>query len=1132
MIAIRFSQLEGYSTVLEALKEKSSPGSLGLVKSTRLPLAAALQKELHVPVLFITGHMNRAQTLIEEISFWEKEINSELFAEPVPLFYENTDWDGRTRAARMAVLEKLSQCWVPGKKQDIGDLFVVTTIKALMTRTIPRRDFILARKIIKVNEEYDLEQLTRHIVSLGYEFHEIVTGVGQFSRRGGILDIWLANQTHPVRIEFFGDEIDSIRTFDETSQRSIERLQECNLLPAREFLLPVEKGNEEVRQYTERDIPVLHPYASSLISYLPAGALVFFDDQDILITVSEEVEKDALELREQLIKEQRLEKDFPVPYYSWSELYDQMQPFNPVNMSYSGMDTLQLFRQSIQPAPRFGGKTDDFLNFLDEETSQQHEVVIVSRQMERLQKLWQERAAIQENRNDGKAVFYDGNLSSGWKIIYPDEAVQYCVTDEEIFGWQPAIRAKRGKRREELTVFDFGSFVPGDYVVHFEYGIARYQGLVMRSLEGVEKEYLMLEFADGDELYVPVHQADRISLYIGPDARPPKLSALGSSNWQGIKSRVKQAVQYVAGELLELYTRRQAVEGYAFSEDSDWQQELEAGFPYEETDDQLQAIEDVKLDMERTKPMDRLLCGDVGYGKTEVAVRAAFKAALSGKQVAMLVPTTVLAQQHFDTFRHRLAPFPVKVEMLSRFRTDAEQNEILLSLEAGEIDIIIGTHRLLQKDVIFKDLGLLIIDEEQRFGVMHKEFFKKMREKIDVLTLTATPIPRTLYMALSGIRDISMINTAPTDRLPVTTHVGGYDSELVRRAILREIDRGGQVFFVHNRVQTINTFAAQLQAIVPEARIAIAHGQMPEQRLATVMHQFTEQKVDVLLSTSIIESGLDIPNANTLIVDRGDTFGLAQLYQLRGRVGRGTQKAYAYFFFNTKNKPTVEGLERLEVIAENTQLGSGYTIAMRDLEMRGAGDLLGTQQHGHIAAVGFHLYTRLLANAVKNIKHEDGSLADQLKASLDEPDLRPFVSVDLPLPTSIPVDYIPDATLRLEMYRKIARISKDDEFSEIEEEFRDRFGEPPQEVLNLIWQNKIKLLAEKSGLYSITSESHQLVLRFPPLPKDIKRRNLISLEPYWRSGKNEFWPRFTLDDIDWKTHLEQALDKLIETDQK
>ena len=1128
MIDLRFLELDGYSYIRDVLRDGKAPGSLGLIKPIRLPLALALQKEFHVPLLFITGQLNRAQVLMEELHFWKQDASGELFTEPVPLFYEDTSWDESTRSNRISVLEKLTRLWMPGQKQSTEDLQVITTVKALMTRTIPRRDFILSRKIIKIHEEHALEQLARHILQLGYEFHEIVTGMGQFSRRGGILDIWLANQMHPLRIEFFGDEIDSIRIFDEISQRSIEKLEECIILPAREFILPEDSKTDGLQHRNERDICILHPHATSLLSYLPKGTLIFFDDQDILITVSEEVEKDALELREQLIKEHRLERSFPTPYFSWSELYDQILSFNPINMSFSGMETLQLFRQSIQPAPRFGGKTDDFLDFLTEETEKKHTIAIVSRQTERLQKMWQERSTVQESQSIDPVIFFNKNLSSGWKIIYPDASIQYCITDEEIFGWQPAIRAKRRRSQQELTVFDFGSFVPGDYVVHFEYGIARYQGLVMRSLDGVEKEYLFLEFADGDELYVPVHQADRISLYIGPDARPPKLSALGSPNWEGMKNRVKQAVQYVAGDLLELYTQRQSVEGYAFKEDSDWQQELEASFPYEETEDQLQAIEDVKQDMEKAKPMDRLLCGDVGYGKTEVAVRAAFKAALDGKQVALLVPTTVLAQQHFDTFNQRLAPFPVKVEMLSRFRTEAEQEEILLSLAAGEIDIIIGTHRLLQKDVQFKDLGLLIIDEEQRFGVMHKEFFKKMRAKIDVLTLTATPIPRTLYMALSGIRDISMINTAPTDRLPVTTHIGGYDSELVRRAILREIDRGGQVFFVHNRVQTINTYAKQLQSIVPEARIAVAHGQMPEQQLATVMHQFTEQKVDVLLSTSIIESGLDIPNANTLIVDRGDTFGLAQLYQLRGRVGRGTQKAYAYFFFNTKNKPTIEGLERLEVIAENSQLGSGYTIAMHDLEMRGAGDLLGTQQHGHIAAVGFHLYTRLLANAVKNIKQKQGEepLVDAFKDTITQPELRPFVSVDLPLPTSIPIDYIPDASVRLELYRKLARITSEDGFNEIREEFRDRFGTPPPDVLNLIWQTKIKLMAERAGFYSIAVEGQQLVMRYPPLPKDMKRRNLISLEPTWRSGKNDYWPRFSMNGEEWKTQLEEALNKL------
>ncbi len=471
---------------------------------------------------------------------------------------------------------------------------------------------------------------------------------------------------------------------------------------------------------------------------------------------------------------------------------------------------------------------------------------------------------------------------------------------------------------------------------------------------------------------MPIHQADRLTRYIGPDESPPSATHLGTSDWSNSKQQVKEAVRLVAKELLDLYARRQLAQGYAFGKDTTWQQELEASFPYIETTDQSKAILETKQDMETPRPMDRLLCGDVGYGKTEVALRAAFKAVMDGKQVAMLVPTTVLAQQHYETFQQRLATYPVVVEMLSRFRQPKAQDEILLKLGMGEIDIVIGTHRLIQVDVQFKDLGLVIIDEEQRFGVAHKEHFKKLRTEVDVLTLTATPIPRTLYMALTGVRDISVINTPPAERLPVVTHIGPYSPKIVRQATLRELDRGGQVFFLHNRVHTIHAMEHHLQTLIPEARIGIAHGQMPEQELALVMHQFTQGEIDILLCTSIIESGLDIPNANTLIVDRGDTFGLAQLYQLRGRVGRGAQRAYAYFFRHKRRLPTNEGQERLEIIAENTQLGSGYSIAMRDLEMRGAGDLLGTKQHGYIASVGFHLYSRMLAQTVREVRRDFG----------------------------------------------------------------------------------------------------------------------------------------------------------------
>ncbi|MEJ5224711.1 MAG: transcription-repair coupling factor, partial [Anaerolineales bacterium] len=610
------------------------------------------------------------------------------------------------------------------------------------------------------------------------------------------------------------------------------------------------------------------------------------------------------------------------------------------------------------------------------------------------------------------------------------------------------------------------------------------------------------------------------------------------TEWHHTKERVREAVQQIAEELLDLYARRQLAKGHAFSPDTPWQKELEDSFPYVETEDQLKALAAIKRDMETPRPMDRLLCGDVGYGKTEVALRAAFKAVMDGKQVAMLVPTTVLAQQHYDTFRQRLAAFPVRVEMLSRFRTQREQNEVLRQLLLGKVDIVIGTHRLISPDVEFKDLGLVIIDEEQRFGVTHKEHLKKLRTEVDVLTLTATPIPRTLYMALTGVRDISNLNTPPEERLPVITHVGPYSPRLVRQAILRELERGGQVFFVHNRVQTIHAMKMHLQKLVPQARIAVGHGQMQEHELSEVMHRFTNGEIDILLATTIIESGLDIPNANTLIVDRADTFGLAQLYQLRGRVGRGAVRAYAYFFRHRKKPPTIDGQERLEVIAENTQLGAGYSIAMRDLEIRGAGELLGARQSGHIASVGFHLYTRMLASAVKSLRRAMESGAVKMEGvdfplaplspdqqSILDIDIREPVTVNLPLAVGIPRTYIPNQDLRLRLYRRLAAIRDEADIEPFAAEFTDRFGPPPEMVQNLFMQMRIKLRAEAAGLQSVNTEAGQIVLRYPALNEGMAQRPLSDLGPGVRGGKNAYWCSF-LKETDWQTRLLDVLDRL------
>ena len=695
------------------------------------------------------------------------------------------------------------------------------------------------------------------------------------------------------------------------------------------------------------------------------------------------------------------------------------------------------------------------------------------------------------------------------KLIHPTFHLSALSLHPCICSPTPKSSAGRAPSRAAVAPeANYADFAPGDFVVHADFGIGRFRELVKRAVEGLEREYLLLEYADGDELYVPIHQTDRLTRYVGADDHPPTLSRLGSTEWQTIKSRTQQAIEELAKEMLELYAKREIVPGRPFGADTPWQAELEASFPYVETEDQWRAIHEVKADMEKPRPMDRLICGDVGYGKTEVALRAAFKAVMDGAQVAVLVPTTVLAQQHLHTFQARLAPYPVQVEMLSRFRSPAEARHIVEQLAAGAVDIVIGTHRLLQKDVQFKNLGLLVIDEEQRFGVTHKERLKQMRTEVDVLTLTATPIPRTLYMSLTGVRDISTINTPPEERLPIVTHSGPYNERLARQAILRELDRGGQVFFVHNRVQSIGIVRHKLEHLIPEARLGVGHGQMDEHELSRVMDQFTDGGIDILLCTSIIESGLDIPNANTLIVDRADTFGLAQLYQLRGRVGRGAAQAYAYFFTDRRHRPTVEARERLDTIAEQTELGAGYSIAMRDLEMRGAGDLLGRRQSGHISAVGFHLYTRLLTQAVKKLKIQESSSKIQPgkgPLSLESWNLEFAVSVDLPLAASIPSDYVADRGLRLQLYRRLANLTDEDDVAAMGAELADRFGPLPRVVENLLYQLRVKIRAARAGVSAVASESGQIVLILPAR-KDGDYGGLVgNVGPGVRMSKNKIW---------------------------
>jgi transcription-repair coupling factor (superfamily II helicase) len=1064
--------------------------------------------------------------MYEEFGFWAAGDSNFIFAEPTPLFYEKINWSHDTRSDRMETLMALAQTFLPVRKNEAPPQVIFTSVKSLMTRTIPRRDFLLACATLKTGSQMQLDSLCRKWVEIGYSPIELVTSAGQFSRRGGLVDIWPTNLAHPVRVDYFGNEVDSIRSFDPATQRSIEVIDSVFVPPASELVGERSNLNEDPSQpLVEFNLPLAYRNPASLLDYLPKGSIILLDNAASLEVTSEEIEDQAIKLRKEAVEMNALPADFPLPYTTWSEISDNMTRFSIIDLGFPLGDEIHPLSSAFSPGPRFGSHLEGLFEFVNRTVEQRNLVTIVSKQIDRLKEVGRGEADV---LSDSELLTYiDGSLNAGWEVRYPNKSTSYLLTDSEIFGWERPRPRKQRTQSYSGPEVSYADLKPGDWVVHIDYGIGRFAGLVHRSIEGVERDFLLIKYAEDDQLFVPVHQADRLSLYVGPDERGPRLTRLGTKEWVTLKDKVKEAVQEVAVELLELYAKRQAVEGYAFRVDTEWQRILEQSFPYTETPDQAKAIEEVKQDMERPRPMDRLLCGDVGYGKTEVALRAAFKAVMDGRQVAMLVPTTVLAQQHYETFKNRLSPFPVKVEMLSRFRSPSEQAQILLDLEAGDVDIIIGTHRLLQEDVLFKDLGLLIIDEEQRFGVTHKEYFKKMRTEIDVLTLTATPIPRTLYMALSGIRDISIINTPPSDRLPIQTHIGGYDPQLVRNAIIREIDRGGQVFFVHNRVQTIGAMAHHLRSLVPEARLGIAHGQMHEHELADVMHKFTSGEVDVLVSTSIIESGLDIPNANTLIVDRGDTFGLSQLYQLRGRVGRGASRAYAYFFHHRKKLPTPEGLERLETLAENTQLGAGYSIAMRDLEMRGAGDLLGTVQHGHIAAVGFHLYTRLLSEAVNEVK-ERGGLYEAAKPELLYRSIRPLVAVELPLSVGIPQDYLPDEKLRLQLYRRIADTINEYEIVKIKEEFIDRFGPLPEDTENLFWQLGIKLKAEQAGLASIAVEGDQIVLRYPALPEGIKARALMDLGSDARRGKNAYWLPI-MSKVNWRERLSDLLTVLADS---
>ncbi len=1067
---------------------------LGVSDGAKAAVLAALARDASQPILIITPKPQHAEAMVDELQAWlgDRAGRVLLFPERDALPYERLAPDPDDVRRRLAVLDALSA------SSESGTL-IVSCAAAIAQRTLTPRELAHASVVLAQGGKVRLDELLRALDAGRYRIEPQVGAPGAASRRGGIVDVWPPSDDLPLRIELLGDAVESIRAFDPASQRSSGMRDAIRIGPAREIvidharmqhladLMQVKTLRGDARERFLADVARLRdgePFAGddlytpflaagTLLEYITDGALVVIDEPADVAAVQHERDEQAHEARRELELRGELPHGMPEPHLGWPQLHAAIEAL-PRRLALSrwatgeheAPDADAAIRLPFGPVAAYGGRLRVLAEELTQTLRRGQQVVVVSTQSKRLAQLLEEHDVFglvadtidAPHLGRGGLTIIHGSLPHGWSVG-GDNAGLTLLTDAEVFGFSKQRRAPphKGASHEAFLA----DLVAGEYVVHIEHGIARFAGLVRKEVGGDEHEFLELQYADGDRLYVPTEQVDRVSRYVGPSEHRPSLTRLGSQEWSRAKARVRRAVQELATELLKLYASREVAEGRAFSPDAAWQTELEASFPYVETPDQVTAIRDVKHDMEDARPMDRLVCGDVGYGKTEVAVRAAFKAVTDGTQVAMLVPTTVLAQQHYNTFRQRLSGFPVTIEMLSRFRSDREQREVVAGAAAGSVDIVIGTHRLLQKDVAFKDLGLIIIDEEQRFGVTHKERLKQMRSQVDVLTLTATPIPRTLNMALTGIRDMSTIETPPEERLPIKTYVTEFDDHLVREAITREMERGGQVYFVHNRVHNIELLARQLRDIVPEAEILIGHGQMHEDQLERVMLDFTEGKADVLVCTTIIESGLDIPNVNTIIINNADKFGLAQLYQLRGRVGRGAARAYAYLLYEKHRALSEVAQRRLQTIFEATELGAGFQIALRDLEIRGAGNLLGAEQSGQIGAVGFDLYVKLLADAVEGLK----ALA---RGEPPPPSkMQPPVQIDLPLTAFIPESYIGDLNLRLSVYQRMAA---SDAAADLERELSDRFGPPPTPVRNLLYIVQVRALAKHAHIASIARE--------------------------------------------------------------
>ncbi len=1111
-------QSREFEEIINAVEKRRYPiGVFGLSESARGYLIHGVYDELDKPFLILTHNDVEAKNLYEDLNLYIPNVF--YFPTKEVVFYNIDAISGDLRWERLKVIREMSK-----KSKKI----IVASIESLAQKYIPFELYKEYTFKYSVSDTLNIDELNEKLIQAGYERVDVVEAKGQFSIRGGIMDIYPPLGALPYRIELFGDEIDSIRTFNTESQRSIEKVKSIEIFPAKEMILNREnilkatadieedlklvlsslkskknkeamekinsiiKGNLEALRESwsfetiESYLPYFYNNTSSFLDFFQDGFVVIDDVQrcqgklDSVYFEFEENYKSFLQLGNILPKQGNL----LVPKEELLEklTYSNVLTLNSIPKSTKILAPRAIINFTQITLHNYHGQLDLLIEDIKDKKARGFRTIILSGTRprgERLVATLRDRG-IESSYSDivndialGQVVITFGNQLRGFE--YPD--LKVCViSDKEVFG--EAKRKKTSKPKKGVSkIKSFTELKVGDYVVHTNHGIGVYRGIKQLELQGHIKDYLQLSYDSGDMLYVPVDQLDLVQKYIGQEGKNPKINKLGGTEWAKAKSKVKKSIEEIAEDLVKLYAVRATLKGHSFSKDTVWQKQFEEEFPYDETPDQLTAIEDIKRDMQSNKPMDRLLCGDVGYGKTEVAIRAAFKAVMDGKQVAFLVPTTILAEQHYNNFVQRFSDFPVKVDMVSRFRTATQQKSTLKAVKEGNVDILIGTHRLLSKDLQFKDLGLLIIDEEQRFGVTHKEKLKEFRKNIDVLTLSATPIPRTLHMSLVGVRDISVIETPPEERYPIQTYVVEFNDQLIRDAIMREINRGGQVYFVYNRVETIRDTASYLQKLVPEARIAVGHGQMSEKELEGVVIGFVKNEYDILVSTTIIETGMDIPNVNTIIINDADKMGLSQLYQLRGRVGRSNRIAYAYLTYRKDKILTEVAEKRLKAIKEFTELGSGFKIAMKDLEIRGAGNMMGSAQHGHMAAIGYDLYCRMLEDMVKLIKGE-----------IDKEPIE--TTVELRVDAFIPVDYISDEMQKIEVYKKIAAISSFEDMMEIQDELIDRFSDIPPSVENLINIAYIRSIGKQFGIEEIKQKGNELLFQFES--NDYIKGNLVN----------------------------------------